>query len=279
MTTKIRFAVATLAVALVLGACTVTVFIGAQVDKTVDATVYTGDVLTAASIADADTLGRSQEKVYRVRLGSTAFDATYIYLDADLELYVYDAEGRLYATSDSRDFFASGNAGIASTSAASLEPTDVAVDLACPGSCVILPTSFDDPLFLRVVNGGAGDASFNLWTVLRDFEDSGEATGGPVPIPTAASGDFATGALETLGDVDVFIAQDTGVLFFDGVPDSGIVYEARITNPSNPGQAPIYLSSGDAEPILAGEEVRVYAANVSDRAAASGFSKYFLDID
>ena len=120
MTTKIRFAIATLAVALVLGACSVTVFIGALVDETVDATVYTGDVLTAASIADADTLGRSQEKVYRVRLGSTAYDATYIYLDADLELYVYDSEGRLYATSTSRDFFASGSAGLASTSAATL---------------------------------------------------------------------------------------------------------------------------------------------------------------
>lgn len=278
MTTKIRFAIATLAVALVLGACSVTVFIGALVDETVDATVYTGDVLTAASIADADTLGRSQEKVYRVRLGSTAYDATYIYLDADLELYVYDSEGRLYATSTSRDFFASGSAGLASTSAATLEPADVAVDLACPGSCVILPTSFDDPLFLRVVNDGSSDASFNLWTVLRDFEDSGEATGSPVPIPTAASGDFATGALETLGDVDVFVAQDSGVLFFDGVPDSGIVYEARI-NPRDPGQAPIYLSSGESELILSGEEVRVYAVNASDRAAASGFSKYFLDID
>ena len=279
MTTKIRFAVATLAVALVLGACSVTVFIGELVDETVDATVYTGSVLTSASIADADTLGRSEEKVYRVRLGSTAYDATYIYLDADLELYVYDSDGRLYATSTSRDFFASGSAGLASTSASVLAPADVAVQLACPGSCVILPTSFDDPLFLRVVNRGSSAASFNLWTVLRDFEDSGEASSGAVSIPTVASGDFATGALETLGDVDVFVAEDSGTLFFDGSPASGIVYEAEITDPFDLGQAPIYIRSGDASAIQFGEEVRVYAVNASDRAAASGFSIYFLDID
>jgi hypothetical protein len=279
VTTKIRFVVATLAVALVLGACSVTVFIGALVDETVDATVYTGADLVAASVADSDTLGPSDEKVYRVRVGSTAFDALYIYLDADLELYVYDADGRRYASSSSRDFFGEGGSGIASTSTASLAPTDVGFDIACPGSCVLLPASFDDPLFVRVVNPGAGDASFALRTVLRDFEDSGEASANPVPIPTAASFEAATGALETLGDVDVFVAQDTGVLYFDGVLSSGIVYEACITDPLDPGQAPICLRSGESDLILVGEEVTVSAVNADDRAAASGFSKYFLDID
>jgi hypothetical protein len=279
VTTKIRFAVVTLVAALVLGACSLTVFIGDTVDETVDATVYTGSDLTAAAIADTDTLARSQEKVYRVRLGSTGYDATYVYLDADLDLYVYDSEGRLYASSSSRDFFASGTAGIASTGAGALEPADVAFDLACPGSCVILPTSFDDPLFLRVVNSGSGDAAFNLWTVLRDFEDSGEASGSPVSIPTSASLEAANGALETLGDVDVFVAEDSGTLFFDAVLDSGIVYEARITDPFDLGQAPIFLRSGESSFVEFGEEVHVYAVNARDRAAASGFSKYFLDID
>jgi hypothetical protein len=279
VTTKIRFAAAALTVALVLGGCSFTVFIGDTVDETVDATVYTGADLTAASIADADTLGRSEDKIYRLRVGSSAFDATYVYLDQDLDLYVYDSDGRLYASSDSQAYFAAGSAGIASTNAAALTPADVAVQLACPGSCVILPTSFDDPLFLRVANGGSSAASYNLWTVLRDFEDSGEASASPLSIPTAASGDAARGALETLGDVDVFVADDSGTLFFDGGPSSGIVYEAEITDPFDAGQPPIYLRSGESSPIEIFEEVRVYAANATDRAAASGFSIYFLDID
>lgn len=278
MTNRIRFVVATVAVALFLGACSVTVFIGALVDETVDAVVYTGADLTATSSVDFATLGRSDEKVYRVRIASSSNDAVYVYLDADLELYVYDSEGRRYASSSSRDYFATGDTGIASVSGAALAPADVGFDIACPGSCVILPATFDDELFLRVVNGGSSDASFNLWTVLRDFEDSGEASSSPVPIPSAASAESATGALETLGDVDIFVAQDTGVLFFDGVPDSGIIYEARI-DPADPLLDPIFLSSGESDLVLAGETVTVYAVNANARAAASGFSKYFLDID
>lgn len=275
--TKFLYILSAAAVALVLGACSVVVTDGDggpvdEVDKTVSATAYSSGDLEAADPADDVTLGANESIRYRVNVESTNRDALYLYLDAELDLYVYRGSGSLYATSASESFFAGGMAGLNVNAARSaLSPADVSANLACPGSCVILPSSESDPVEVRVHNTSQFDRTVSFYAVLRDFEDTSEATAGLDDLPVG----ITRGALETLGDSDGYDIGANGTLFFDGTDDSGIVFEAKITDPIGVG-SPRTLRSGDSESVLIGEEVRVYAVN--DRAAVAGKSLYFLEL-
>jgi len=261
------------AVAIVLSACTVTISVVDSVDETVSAGTFTGGDLLAASSVDDVTLGGGEDIVYRVNVPSTSRDALYLYLDTELDLYVYRDSGTLYATSASEDFFAGGTAGLdVSAAGSALSPADVSANLACPGSCVLLPSGASDPIYVRIRNTSSFDQSVSFYAVLRDFEDTSEATAGLDDLPVGTT----TGALETLGDVDAYEVQTAGTLFFDGTVVSGITFEAEIRDPLSPGSSARTLSSGDSDQVLAFEEVRVYAVN--DRAAVAGKSLYFLEL-
>ncbi|MDZ7707662.1 MAG: hypothetical protein U5J97_07160 [Trueperaceae bacterium] len=269
--TRFFYLLSAAAIAAVLGACTVTLSITDQVDRTVAAGAFTGADLAAAAPADDVTLGAGESIIYRVNVPSTSADALYLYLDAELDLYVYRDSGSLYATSASADFFAGGSAGLAvSATGATLSPTDVSANLACPGSCVILPSGTSDPVYVRIRNTSSSDRSVSFYAALRDFEDTSEATSGLDALEVGVT----TGALETLSDVDAYEVQTPGTLYFDGTLDAGIVFEAEITDPIY-GTTRV-LSSGDSAAVLDFEEVRVYAVN--DRAAVSGKSLYFLEL-
>lgn len=269
---KFYYLLSAAAVAAVLSACTVTFSITERVDATVTASTHTDASLDTATPADDVTLGAGESIVYRVDVPSTSRAALYLYLDATLDLYVYRDSGTLYATSAGVDFFAGGRAGLdVSASGATLSPADVSANLACPGSCVILPSGASDPVYVRVENTSSSDRGVSFYAVLRDFEDSSEASSGLDALPAGTT----TGALETLGDVDGYTVQASGTLFFDGTVDSGIVFEAEVSDPDFGGSTRI-LSSGESTEVLAFEEVRVYAVN--DRAAVAGKSLYFLDL-
>lgn len=275
MPAKIRLLLAPLAAALFLSACTVSVFIGALTDKSVTTSAFTGAVLSDAVPADSTTLDPGAQRVYRVDVGSTSQPALYLYLDANLELYVYDDGGSVIATASSAAYFGASNAGIASTASGSELAPAVTSTLACPGSCVILASSESDPLYVRVVNGSSNPVGFDFFAVTRGFEDSSETAAGTVPI---ASDSFFEGSLETLGDVDAFETQASGTLYLDGADAGGLLYEAEITDPFDPGKAARYIRSGQSTTVAAFEEVRVYAVNSPSRAAAAGNSSYFLDL-
>ncbi len=271
--TKFLYLLSAAAAVLVLSACTITVSIVDSVDATVSTSTYTGGDLAAAGSADDVTLGAGESIVYRVNVSSTSLDALYLYLDAELDLYVYRDSGTLYATSASENFFAGGTNGLnVSTVDGTLSPADVSANLACPGSCVILPSGASDPVFVRIRNTSSVDQSVSFFAVLRDFEDTSEATGGLDPVPAGTT----TGALETLSDVDGYEIQVGGTLFFDGTLDAGIEFEAEIRDPLSPSGSTRTLSSGESDTVLAFEEVRVYALN--DRAAVAGKSLYFLEL-
>jgi len=271
--TRFLYLLSAAAVAIVLSACTVTISIVDSVDETVSASTFTGGDLLAAGSADDVTLGAGESIDYRVNVPSTSSDALYLYLDAELDLYVYRDSGTLFATSASENFFAGGTAGLdVSAAGSALSPADVSANLACPGSCVILRSGASDPVYVRVRNTSSFDQSVSFYAVLRDFEDTSEATAGLDDLPLGTT----TGALETLGDVDGYEVQAGGELFFDGTSASGIEFEAEITDPLTSGSSPRYLSSGESAIVLDGEEVRVYALN--DRAAVAGKSLYFLDL-
>ncbi len=273
--TKFLYLLSAATIATVLAACTVTVTpITDTVDRTVSASVFTGVDLSAGGATDTVALGAGESIVYRVNVPSTGDEALYLYVNEALDLYVYRSSGTLYATSASADFFAGGSAGLAVNAAGeALSPSAVSANLACPGSCVILPSGAIDPVYVRVRNTTSTDQGVSFYATLRDFEDSSEATSGSDALPVNST---TTGALETLSDVDDYVVQGGNTLSFDGAVDSGILFEAKITDPFTSGSSPRYLRSGESASVSVGEEVSVYAVN--DRAAVSGKSLYFLTL-
>lgn len=273
MPAKIRLLFAFLAAALILSACSVPVFIGAMTDETVSSSTYTGDNLGSATVADSASLGAGEERVYRVNVSSTSQPALYVYLDADLELYLYGSSGSLIATSSSADFFAAGYAGLASTAgSASVSPSGIGAFLVCPGSCAIVESDADSHYYVRVVNETSGTVGFDLYAVTRGFEDTSEATSGREVVSTSVDGE---GALETLGDEDEYVLDNSGTLALSGSEAGGLIYEAEISDPfgDNPTRT---IRAGQSTSVLIDEVVRVYSVNGPVRASASANSYYAL---
>lgn len=273
MITALRL-VAVAALVAVLSACNVTIFIGDDVDETVTAVEHTGASLTDAPEADTAVLGSGEERVYRVNLPSTDRHALYLYLDDELDMYVYRDSGGLYATSSGEDFFASGTAGLSGASGGDeLAPSDITANLVCPGSCVIVRSSLSDPVYVSVRNTTGSDRDMAFYATLRDFEDESETAGDPLLVGPSG----ARGALEVLGDTDTFEIEQNGTLELLGNLASGIVFEAEITDPLDPDKPARYIRDEESTSVLAFEEVRVYAVN--DRAGAAGKSSYDLLLD
>lgn len=260
--------------AVVLSACTVTVtFIGDTVDATVAAASYTGGDLASAPVADDATIDPGESRVYKVEVGSGSYQALYLYLDAELDLRIYRSSGSLYASSATAAFFAPSSSGITSAST-SVSTQVISAKIICPGSCVIVRSDFSDPVYVKVTNSGSSARAYQLFATLRDFEDSNEAASDPELI---AAGVNTQGALETLGDVDRFEVESNGTLTLDGTLSSGIVYEAEITDPLDPGEAPRRIRAGESVSVQGFELVRVYAVN--DRAGSAGTSGYTLRLE
>ncbi len=232
----------------------------------VDAEAWTGASLVGADSAYAFDLASGESALVRVDVPSTDLDAIYFELDQNLDLRVYDAaNSNLIASSSSSDFFGSGELGL---SAARLSASDVTAQLSCRGSCVIERTGMTRR-HVEITNATGGTVSGNLYAILRDFEDTSESGG------TATLGTGTTeGALETLGDVDVYeVGQSGDVELVFGTLASGLDYRLRIYD--SQGDLVSTLFEGDpAELVFAGEEVRVDAVDGDDRAGASGKSRY-----
>lgn len=276
--TRFFYLLSAAAIAAVLGACTVTVSDGGDtgdtVDQTVNARAYTNANLEGATPADSVTLAPGESYVYRVNVPTTDYAALYLYVDTTFDLYVYHSSGLLYATSASTDFFAAGTAGLSPALAASgLEPSAVAAQLICPGSCVILPSGASDPVEVHIENTSNDDAEVSFYAVLRNFEDSSEAAYEPILLQNGTS---AEGALETLGDIDRYEVEFDGTLQFFGKVQSAIEFAAEIT--ASDGST-VVLSDGQSANVKAFDIVRVYAANVPSRAASAGNSSYSLLLD
>lgn len=269
MITALRL-VAVGALAAVLSACNVTIFIGDDVDETVSAVEHTGSILTEAPEADTVVLGSGEERVYRVNLPTTARDALYLYLDDELDMYVYRDSGGLYATSSGEDFFAAGTGGLSGASSEDeLAPSDITANLVCPGSCVIVRSSLSDPVYVSVRNSSGSDRDVAFYATLRDFEDTVEGFE-----PDTLSFGTTEGALEVLGDVDRYdIEADGEVELTFGATASGLDYRLSIYDAA--GNFVEALSVGDAPAdVFAGEQIRIDAENGDDRAASAGKSRY-----
>ena len=268
-------AVMAIGLALLLAACQVTITPTPtpEYDVAVTASAWTDATLAGAPIADTVTLTPGESIRYKVDVPSSSLEAVYYELDQPLELTVYNRFDSALASSASDDFFARGTLALANATVSGVATQDITPQLTCRGSCVI-ERHTDSTRYLRVHNPSAFDVTVNLYVVMRDFEDTSE--GGATSAVNLGDND---GALETLGDVDVYEASvDGDVSLTFGSLASGLQYRIRIYDGG--GALVDTLFVGDpAVPVFAGEEIVVDAVNGADRAAASGKSRYVIALN
>lgn len=270
---KTMLALVVISLAALLAACELNIYTPPSFDEEVNADTWTGSTLAGASQTDTVTLGPGETFRYKVVLPNVGLEAVYYMLDTELDLTLLDRFNDPVASSASTDFFTSGTLALSSASEAALEPADVTAQLSCLGSCVIERRS-GSPRYVRIRNPTGSTVTTDFYAILRDFEDSNEATA-PAPLGTGTT----DGALETLGDVDRYeVVQAGDVELVFGTVASNLDYRLRIYSAGGtlidtlfPGDPPVE--------VLAGEEVRVDATNGADRAGASGKSRYRIALN
>lgn len=256
-------------VALVLGACTVS-FEPIPPDAEIEARTSTAGSLANESARTTESLAPGDRVLIRVNVPSAGEDGLYLYLDRPLELTVKNGSRATIASSAGPDFFAAGTlVGLSDvpSTAPSLAPSVVASQ-ACPGSCVILRNSGSRQVFMEVRNDSGSTVNVGVYAVLRDFDDGNERRSEPIRFSSNEQG-----ALETLGDTDVYEAGRDGELFFDAV-DSTLDFEATVRDPG--GSFSTTITDGESTDVFEGDRITVRATN--SRAAVSSKSSYFLEI-
>lgn len=174
----------------------------------------------------------------------------------------------LYSSSSPDVFYAGGGA---SEAAPELAPAAVEVDRSCAGPCVIDPAPADGYL-VRVTNLSTS-RFVQFYAFGRAFDDTTEPANDSLGTSPTVVED-ASGAIETVGDEDLWYAPFGGVVSFDGV-SGGLPLVVDVLDGSG---SVIFggLPPGDIS-VGPGEYLRVRAAN-GNTAAVSGRSSYFLDL-
>jgi len=221
---------------------------------------------------------------YRLSIPATvrSRDVLYVEVDAALGLELRSSSNlSTIASSSSSQSFSSGDsflgaAGSAAGGAAATGSQAIAANKDCLGPCVIVvPPS--NTLFIRVY-GGSSNTNFSLYAYGSSLMDTTEPANDQTGSAPVLVGDVS-GAIETIGDVDVWRMATTGTVAFDTV-SGGIAMQARVLDvngspvPGNQGGGP--FANGQSFGVFAGEYVRVSATD-GNRAAVAAASTYFLE--
>ena len=259
---------------LVLAACEVRVSVSPRFPDAVRVSAVT----TRDDPVSQGELRAGESIVYRVRVDSSvaaAGDLLYTEVDTgtSLSMVQYRSDGTPFASSRRPEFFASGLAAL--DAADVLAPQEVITTRVCRGACVIRDAG-TGTVFVELENQTGSRVSYSLFAFVEDFQDEHEpgnrSRGGAVPLI-----DFDSGALETLGDVDWFVADRDGDFRFSS--DSEVRPRAEIrTADGEPLSPPEILMPGETRQIFAGETIRVFSED-RDRAAAAGHSFYVVEIE
>ncbi|MEX2536726.1 MAG: hypothetical protein WD273_14110 [Trueperaceae bacterium] len=214
--------------------------------------------------------------VYEMRLSSSNLDdqAVYFELDTDLDLYVYNENGSLFATSSGPEFFGSGDVGLQSLvpSSTGFEPLAVRASLICRGSCVIRDAN-SSLFYVRIGNPTSSQRAYSLFAYTDQYEDVGEFENDtPSGAVTLQVGE-ETGAIESIGDVDYYSPAVTGQLRF---ATSATVNIQAVVIDSNSRRIDVPLD----EPfeVFPSDLIEVTVLN-DDEAAVSANSLYFLTLE
>lgn len=217
---------------------------------------------------------------YRLSIPATvrSQDVLYVEVDGPVGVELRSSSNlSTIATSSSPDSFGSGGSFVidrVSKAAAGAQGVTVSKD--CLGPCIIVvPPS--NTLFVRVHGGGFG-ASFDLYAYGSDLMDDTEPANDSIGTAPVLVTDVS-GAVETIGDVDVWRMASSGTVRFATV-SGGPALQARVLDvngvpvPADMGGGP--FGDGQSFGVFEGEYVRVSAAD-SSRAAVAAASTYFLE--
>lgn len=268
--------VASALVALALAACSTGGPGGGQQppDDTIDVSVTAANNDPTQPVKSV-SLGNGDEQVFAVTVSQdvAGFGLLYVELDREVDLEVMTgAYGTVNYSSSSLAYFGSGSEGLGTAAAAGLGPQAVTLSVTCRGSCVILELAAGGTFYVRVTNPGPS-TNVSLYVYGDDYGDEYEPENDTLQgAPTFQF--FDSGAIETVGDVDLWLVPFTGQVAFDTV-SGGPALQAHVLNPLGDVVAGPY-APGTTFEVFAGEFVRVRAAD-PNRAAVAGRSTYFLD--
>ncbi len=187
--------------------------------------------------------------------------------DAVLEVLATSGGTVLYS-STSRNSFNSGSTG--SAAVPGLDGSAVSVRPLCRGSCVVINGAASEYL-VRVRNDGSA-GTISLYAFGRDFDDSTEpANDDPESAPVIT--DDGSGAIEYVGDEDIWLVAFDGLISFSAV--SGAIPLVATVHAANGFQVAGPYSPGSEFQVYVDEYVLVRAVNPT-QAAVSGKSTYYL---
>jgi hypothetical protein len=167
----------------------------------------------------------------------------------------------------SSDLFTAGGAPSVQIGTAGID-----VDVICRGSCVILDASAGT-FFAEVVNGGGSSVDFDLFVFGDDIQDEGEPDNNlSSTAPTLSEAIDQEGAIETLGDIDLYSVETTGTLSFTSASSLDLIAEVLFN-----GAVQDTLSPGETGQVFDGDIVRV-SENGGNAAAIASASAYDLSI-
>lgn len=273
---------AVIVIAVVLAACNITVTPPGPPSNTISvtATVFP-NVSSVIPGGGSIAINPGQSQVFRVAPGAaSASDLVYVELDRDIELEVLpQSYQNVILSANDRSRFSSGRFGIQSAAIADqgVDSQSITQSVTCRGSCVIQRgTSVTGEFFVRVRNDSGTTVNVSLFVYGDAFGDSTEpANNSPATAPTLVA--FDSGAIETVGDVDFWLASGTGNVAFTTAAN-GPALEAWIVNVSGnvvPGSGGPYLN-GQNIPVKQNEYIRVWTRD-SRFAASSARSRYDLE--
>ena len=215
---------------------------------------------------------------YRVSIPATvrSRDVVYFELDRNLGLQLRTSSNlSAIASSSSPNMFAGGGTlafADAGPNGDAVDTQAVTANRACRGSCIIAPAQ-SNSLFLRVHGGGAS-TNFTLFVYGFDLLDGTEpANNNRATAPDLVNSD--SGAIETIGDVDMWRVNAVGRVAFDTVSGGPNLQAVVLDIGGNPIPGLVY-TRGSRFCAYPGETIRVTASN-SSQAAASARSSYFLE--
>ena len=251
------------------GRATVTVSLTEEVEP------VTANTDASTPVGDEVALEPDEIIVFEVDVPSSVAQsgqALHLELNQELALSVYDGEGDLYATSSSAALFAAGTAGLETTQD-DLAPQAIAVARQCRGSCVI-QDAVEGTYYAKIKNTGDARVSLNLYAYILDYSDTEEPGNNEVSGAPNVS-DFESGAIESLGDVDLFRADTNGDLIFSPKADISVDLQAELVTAT--GSTIVEVNPDEPTEVRAGDFIKVSVPD-GDEAAAASDSRYNLEI-
>lgn len=258
---------------LLLAGCRVVPF-EPDVAATFDAQVVTWPGGAPDPQASALLLPAGRTLYYAIEFGAGRRDLLYaeVVADGPLRVSLVDARGRTLARSTSAEVFPSeaSQAFFTAADGDRLAPRSISDEFTCLGPCAAILAG-QSMVYIAVENQGRVGRTFDLYAFTMPFSDLNEPNDGPASASPVVGPGVASGAIETIGDVDWFVMGGSTVreLTFDAFSDA-LGLRLRIEG------SDVFMSSGGSDVVYPGERFAV--ASTLGRAGPSATSGYTVEI-